>query len=84
LQTLLRGDACAKQAGSTGAHNHNVKGFHVVSLVGVALTLAHTGTSFGSYAAARLEIASPRTHVRQRQSILCLSLKRLAATSRFA
>jgi hypothetical protein len=33
LQTLLRCYACAKQAGCTGTHNHNVKGFHAVSLV---------------------------------------------------
>jgi hypothetical protein len=33
---LLCSHACAKQTGCTGAHNHNVKGFHVVSLVGVA------------------------------------------------
>ena len=68
LQALLRGNTRAKQTGSTGAHNHNVKRFHAVSLVGVALTLPCMGTSFGSYAAARLEIASPRTHARQRQS----------------
>jgi hypothetical protein len=40
LQALLRGDTRAKQTGSTGAHNHNVKGFHALSLVGPMAWLA--------------------------------------------
>jgi hypothetical protein len=43
LQALLRGDTRAKQTGSTGAHNHNVKGFHALSLVGVLLLLMFSG-----------------------------------------